>query len=125
MVDLLIRIKNGYLARQEQVAVRWSKSRDRLGAILVKQGYLASQEIKTNGSHKDLFLKLKYDHRTPALTNVKIVSRPSLRIFVGKNNLPWVLGGLGFAVISTPQGLMTSMQAKKLGLGGEVICEVW
>lgn len=117
MVDLLIRVKNGYLARQEQVVVPWSRKRQALAGILVKEGFLGSQKAKD----RELVLQLKKG----AFTNVKIVSKPSLRVYAKKNQLPEVLGGLGTAVISTPAGLLTEKEARKKGLGGEVICEIW
>lgn len=74
---------------------------------------------------RDLILKLKYDQKAPAVTEIKRVSKPSLRVYVGKNELPRVLGGLGLAVVSTPLGVMSAKDAKKKGLGGEVMCQIW
>ena len=115
--DMLIRVKNGYLAKNRDVVVPWSKIKEAIAKILVKQGYLESAEVKDH----TLFLKTKKG----SFTDVKIVSKPSLRVYVGKNDLPRVLGGLGFAIISTPFGLLTDKEARKKGLGGEVICEIW
>lgn len=117
MVDMLIRIKNGYLAKSKQVVTPWSKGKVALAEVLVKRGFLEGQEIKD----KELILKLKKG----SFTDVKIVSKPSLRIYARKNQLPRVLGGLGIAIISTSAGLLTDKEARNKGLGGEVICEIW
>src|SRR5262245_31502091 len=119
--DLLTRIKNGYMAGKGEIVVPWSKLKETISDVLVKEGYLVGKEI----SEKNLVLKLKYDKKTPAVTEVRRVSKPSLRIYVRKNELPRVLGGLGMAIMSTPAGVMTAKEAKKKGLGGEVICEIW
>lgn len=119
--DLLTRIKNGYMAGKGEVLVPWSKLKETIVEVLIKEGYLEGK--KAEG--RNLVLKLKYDQKVPALAEIKRVSRPSLRIYVGKNELPRVLGGLGTAVVSTPAGVMTAKEAKKKGLGGEVICEIW
>lgn len=119
--DLLTRIRNGYLAKNQTVALPWSKLKENLAEILVKNGFLLEKEK----NEQDLILKLKYNGGVPALTNIKRISKPSLRIYAGKNKLPRVLGGTGMAIISTPQGLMTNREAYKKNLGGEIICEVF
>lgn len=119
--DLLTRIKNGYMAGKADVIVPWSRLKQTVADVLVREGYLGQAKVE-NGI---LNLKLKYDQKTPALTEVKRVSRPSLRVYVRKSELPRVLGGLGTAVVSTPAGIMTAKEARKKGLGGEVICEIW
>lgn len=119
--DLLTRIKNGYMAGKADVIVPWSKLRQTVADVLVREGYLGQAKVE-NGI---LNLKLKYDQKTPALTEVKRISRPSLRVYVRKSELPRVLGGLGTAVVSTPAGIMTAKEARRKGLGGEVICEIW
>lgn len=113
------------MARNTQVLVPWSKLKESVGLVLVKRGYLDKQTIKTEDLKKTLVLELKYDGKQPAVTDVKIVSRPSLRVYAKKSNLPKVLGGLGLAIISTPAGLMSDKEARTKGLGGEVICEIW
>ena len=118
--DLLTRIRNGYLAKNQTVALPWSKLKENLAEILVKNGFLLEKEK----NEQDLILKLKYNGGVPALKNIKRVSKPSLRIYAGKNKLPRVLWGMGIAVISTPQGLMTNKEAYKKSLGGEIICEI-
>lgn len=119
--DMLIRMKNGYMAGKAEVVLPWSKLKENLAKILVKNNFL----LEENKSDRDLILKLKYNGVVPTLTDVKRVSKPSLRIYAGKNDLPKVLSGVGVSIISTPKGLMTNKEAHKAGLGGEVICEIW
>ena len=127
IADFLIRIKNGYLAKKREVTVPYSKLKENLAKILVEEGYL--KELKTQNSklktQKELLLTLKYEKKKPALTDVQRVSKPGLRIHAGKTKIPKVLGGLGATIISTPQGLMVDREARKKGLGGELICKVW
>lgn len=109
------------MAGRSDVALPWSKLKETITDVLIKEGYVGEKQVDGNM----MTLKLKYNQKIPAMTDVKRVSKPSLRIYVRKNELPRVLGGLGTAVISTPSGIMTAKEAKKKGLGGEVICEIW
>lgn len=122
--DLLTRIKNGYLVGKTEVIAPWSKLKEKIVQLLVEKDFLESYEV-SGDAIKKLTLTLKYDDKVPAVTEIHRVSKPSLRIYSGKNNLPTVLGGLGVAIISTPSGLMTDKEARKKGLGGEVIAEIW
>ncbi|OGG18867.1 30S ribosomal protein S8 [Candidatus Gottesmanbacteria bacterium RIFCSPHIGHO2_01_FULL_47_48] len=122
--DLLSQIKNGYQAKKAEVSLPWSKSRETIAKVMAAEGYVASCEVVANG-HKQLLIKLRYSDKQPAITEIKRVSRPSLRVYVNKNNLPKVLGGLGISIISTPMGIMTGKEAKKKQVGGEVICKIW
>lgn len=119
--DALIRIKNGYVVGKQSVSVRYSKLILNLMKLLQKEGYLETT------SHKDreIIVTLKYKERKPALTDIKRVSKPSLRVYKGASQLPFVLNGLGISIISTPKGLMTDKQARKLKVGGEVLALVW
>lgn len=121
IADTITRIRNGYMAGNSVVEVPFSRLKQSLAELLVKANYLSQSSVKD----RTLILKLKYDQKQPAITDIKRVSKPSLRVYVGKNNLPKVLGGMGTAVISTPVGLMTDREARKKGFGGEVICEVF
>lgn len=123
--DMLIRIQNGYRSQKSEVSLPWTKILESLGQVLVKHGYLASLKTSDQDGRKSLNLTLHYEDKTPSLTGVRRVSRPSLRVYVKSHSLPIVFNGLGLAVISTPAGLMTADQARKKGLGGEVLCEVW
>ena len=109
------------MAGNAEVLVPVSKSILALSEVLKKNGYLESLMVKD----QILTLKLKYNGKTPVLSGVRRISKPSTRIYTGKKDLPIVMGGLGVAVISTPKGLLTNKEAKKAGLGGEVICYVW
>lgn len=94
-----------------------------LAQILVKTGFI--EKIGTSREKETLLLGLKYVKRKPALSDLKIISRPSLRVYISKKEISQVLGGLGIAILSTNQGLMTGREARKKGLGGELLCEVW
>lgn len=119
--DMITRLRNGYLARKEEVVLPWSKLKENLAKILADNKYLAGVSV----DNSNLVLKLRYVGRTPAVTSIKRISKPSLRVYVPCDKLPVVLGGAGIAVVSTPKGLMTNKEAKKQRLGGEVICEVY
>lgn len=121
--DTLIRIKNAYLARHKETLVSKTKMAVALAKILEKTGFIQKVETEKNG--RSLKVTLKFIKRKPALTDIKIVSKPSLRIYAGKKELPRVLGGLGIAIVSTSKGLMTVHDAKKQGIGGELLAEVW
>ncbi|MBI5465606.1 30S ribosomal protein S8 [Candidatus Gottesmanbacteria bacterium] len=136
IADFLSRIKNGYLAKKKEITVPFSKIKENLAKILVEEGYLSNGKWQSaqkrvpaesaNGkSKKELVLTLKYEKKKPALTDIKRVSKPGLRIYVDKTKIPKVLGGLGITIVSTPKGLMTDKEARKKGLGGEIICKVW
>ncbi len=119
--DALIRIKNGYSVGKVSVVLNFSKLIWNLTKLLQKEGYLS--EVKQD--KREIIVTLKYNSRIPVLTDVKRVSKPSLRVYKGVKDLPRVLNGLGVAVISTPKGLMTDKEAKKLKVGGEVLALVW
>lgn len=119
--DALIRLKNGYLVGKREVSIRYSKLTLNLMKLLEKEGYVATVTHK----EREILVTLKYADRKPAITDIKRVSKPSLRVYSAATKLPYVLNGLGLAVISTPKGLMTEKQARKSKLGGEVLAFVW
>ncbi|MDD5146973.1 MAG: 30S ribosomal protein S8 [Candidatus Daviesbacteria bacterium] len=121
VADALIRIKNGYQVGKSKVAIRFSKLILKLAKLLEKEGYLL--EVEQKG--QEIIVTLKYRSRAPVLTNIQRVSKPALRVYKGVKDLPVVLNGLGIAIISTPKGLMTDRQARKLKVGGEVLALVW
>ena len=121
IADALIRIKNGYQVGKEKVQVRYSKLIWCLMKLLEKEGYIDS--IKEIG--RQIEVTLKYESRKPVLTDIKRVSKPSLRVYEGVKNLPRVLSGLGIAIISTPKGLMTDREARREKVGGEILAFVW
>ncbi len=119
--DALIRIKNGYSVGKVSVELKFSKLIWRLMKLLQEEGYLSDVKQKD----REITVVLKYDARVPALTDIKRVSKPSLRVYKGVKELPGVLNGLGIAIISTPKGLMTDKEARKNKVGGEVLALVW
>ncbi len=121
IADALIRIKNGYTVGKPTVTVKFSKLILELTKLLQKEGYIE----KSEQDNREIMVTLKYEARKPALTNVKRVSKPSLRVYKSVKALPRVLNGLGIAVISTPKGMMTDTQARKQNVGGEVLALVW
>ncbi|MBU1031348.1 30S ribosomal protein S8 [Patescibacteria group bacterium] len=121
IADALIRIKNGYAVGKTSVDVKYSKVILKLVEVLGQEGYIG----KTKKKDASLTVDLKYEGRKPAMTDIKRVSKPSLRVYRGVHDLPRVLNGLGIAVISTPKGLMTDREARKLKVGGEVLALVW
>ncbi len=132
IADFLIRIKNGYLARKDLVSMPSSKIKENLAEILIKEGFLKSSKIKSEKSKikgseiKILELTLKYEGKKPALTEVKRISKPGVRIYTKMKNIPEVRRGQkGLTIVSTSQGLMTHQEVKKKKQGGEIICQVW
>lgn len=126
--DTLARIKNGYLAFNTEVVVPYSKLVLAVCKVLVKEGYIEGcQELKEEGKNyiTKISVTLKYHDRKPVLTNFKRVSKPGLRVYKGRGMLPFVLNGLGVAIVSTPKGIMTDKEARKEGVGGEIMAYVW
>ncbi len=121
IADALIRLKNGYSVGKPEVLVRYSKLVFKLMKLLKDEEYI--QEVKEEG--RELVVTLKYNLRKPALSDVKRISKPSLRVYKGFSELPYVLNGLGIAIISTHKGLMTNKEARKLKIGGEILAFVW
>jgi small subunit ribosomal protein S8 len=119
--DLLIRIKNGYMARLGEVSATYSKLSVAICKLLKEEGYIANYKE----SEREILITLKYDNRKPVLTDVKRISKPGKRVYSGKKLLPRVYNGLGIAIISTPRGVMSEKQAKKENVGGEVMAYVW
>lgn len=113
------------MAGNDVVLVPTTKMIASLAKVLEKNGYVKSSEIKEGSGQKMLAVNLKYEGKSPVITGIRRVSRPSARVYKTKKDLPTVMGGMGVAIISTPNGLMTNREAKKAGLGGEVICELW
>lgn len=122
IADALIRIKNGYLARKSEVLLSYSKLVSNLCDLLAKKGYIESVE---KIGEREIKVVLKYKDRLPVLTDVKRISKPGRRVYMGAKLLPRVLNGMGIAVISTPKGLMTDAEARKEGMGGEIMAFVW
>jgi small subunit ribosomal protein S8 len=124
--DMLTRIRNGLTVRKAFVLVPSSKMKVSIAQILLEEGFIQGYEITSEQPQPNIRLWLKYDERRkPVVTGLKRVSKPGRRVYKGKQELPWVLSGLGVAIVSTPKGVMTDRQARRLGVGGEVLCYVW
>ena len=127
IADMLTRIRNGNTAKHDTVDVPSSKMKKAIADILIAEGYIKGYEVIEDGVKATIRITLKYgkDKNEKVITGLKRISKPGLRVFAGKEELPRVLGGLGTAIISTSKGLMTDKQARNAGVGGEVICYVW
>ena len=131
IADLLTRIRNGVMAGKPQVAMPNSKLKVSVAGILKEEGYIEGFEVVDGETpaHKVLRVRLKYvgERRTrrPVITGIERISRPGRRVYAKNNQIPWVLSGMGVAIISTPKGMMTGRRARQVGVGGEVVCKVW
>ena len=127
IADMLTRIRNANTAKHDTVDVPASKIKAAIADILVKEGYVAKYDIVEDGNFKNIRITLKYgaDKNEKIITGLKRISKPGLRIYAGKDELPRVLGGLGIAILSTNQGVITDKEARKLQVGGEVLAFVW
>ncbi len=139
IADMLTRIRNAYLVQKDEVRLPHSQLKLSLAEVLVKSGFLASAELLKSAEqtkakksapmvHPEMLLKLKYGvlpAKKPAVHGIKRVSKPGQRIYVSKRHIPRVNQGLGTAILSTPQGILTDGQARKRGLGGEIMCTIW
>ena len=127
IADMLTRIRNANTAKHDTVDVPSSKMKLAIADILVKEGYIASYEIVDDGAFKNIHMTLKYgaDKNEKIITGIKRISKPGLRVYAGKDEIPRVLGGLGIAILSTNQGVITDKEARKLQVGGEGLAFVW
>ena len=127
IADMLTRIRNANTAKHDTVDIPSSKMKLSIAKILLDEGYITKYDIIEDGNFKTIRITLKYgaDKNEKIITGLKRISKPGLRIYAGKEDLPRVLGGLGIAIISTNQGVITDKAARKLGIGGEVLCYIW
>jgi small subunit ribosomal protein S8 len=126
IADMLTRIRNANLALHDTVEMPGSSLKTDIARVLEEQGYIAGFETSADGSRSTLIVKLKYDEdRRRVITGLDRVSKPGRRVYADKDSLPKVLGGMGVAIISTSQGLLTGHEARRRGVGGEVLCTVW
>ncbi len=126
IADMLTRVRNANLAGHQKVEIPSSKMKDAIAGILKAEGYIKDFERISDKKQGKIKLYLKYTRDSQkAISGLKRISKPGLRVYANKDELPRVLGGLGIAIISTSQGLMTDKDAARAGLGGEVICYVW
>ena len=127
IADMLTRIRNANTSKHDTVDVPASKMKTAIAEILFNEGYIQKYEIVEDGNFKNIRITLKYgkDKNEKIITGLKRISKPGLRVYAGKEDLPRVLGGLGIAIISTNQGVVTDKQARKLNVGGEVLAYIW
>ena len=124
IADLLTRIRNGQSARQAEVQLASSRLKTAIVKVLKEEGYIADFRIDADSGKTRLTIGLKYFEGRPVIDRLERVSRPGLRIYRGKDELPKILGGMGTVIVSTPKGVMTDRQARSIGQGGEVLCIV-
>ena len=127
IADMLTRIRNANTAKNDTVDIPSSKMKLAIAQILLDEGYIKKFDLVDNGNFKDIRITLKYgaDKNEKIISGLKKISKPGLRVYAGKEDLPKVLGGLGIAIISTNQGVITDKKARELGVGGEVMAFVW
>ena len=126
VADLLARIRNSINARHQKLDVPASKLKLEIARILKEERYIANFKATEEEGRKVLRIYLKYGNdNAAAISNLQRISRPGCRVYVGRNDIPRVLGGLGINILTTPRGVMTGRQARKEGVGGEILCEVW
>lgn len=126
IADLLTRIRNANTAKKEKVEIPSSKLKTAIVEILKREGYIRNYRVVEENGKPMLRVYLKYGQKQePIISKLERVSRPSIRRYADKNNLPRVLGGLGISIISTPRGLMTDKEARRQGVGGEILCNIY
>jgi len=126
IADMLTRIRNALIAKHDSVDIPASTMKKAIAQILVEEGYVKSFEIIADGEKKTIRIQLKYGpNKQRVIVGIKRISRPGLRVYARKDEMPKVLGGLGVAIVSTSRGVMTDREARKQGVGGEVLAYVW
>lgn len=132
IADMLTRVRNAVMAGHGNVALPSSNIKVAIAQILKEEGYITGYEVVEEAeipAHKVLRIRLKYigerRERKPVITGLERISRPGSRVYAGKQEIPWVLSGMGIAIISTPKGVMTGQRARQLGVGGEILCKIW
>lgn len=124
VADMLTRIRNGQSANKKSVKLPASNLKVSIAKVLKDEGYIKDFSTETEGNHSEMTIELKYYKGQPVIEEIKRISRPGLRVYKSKDELPRVLGGLGIAIVSTSKGVMTDRAARAMGHGGEVICTV-
>jgi small subunit ribosomal protein S8 len=127
--DMLTRIRNAIMAHHSEVAIPYSKMKEGIARILKDEGFVLDYKIGDEEPFKWIHIELKYvgsrRERTSVMTGLKRISKPGRRVYAGYQNMPWVLSGMGIAIVTTPQGVMTDQQARRDRVGGEILCHVW
>ena len=126
IADMLVRINNALTARHKQVLIPSSKVKLAIARILKEEGYIKNYQVTKDEPQPNIRITLKYDEdRHPIISKLQRVSKPGRRVYVGRQEIPWVLSGMGITIVSTPRGIMTGQQARRSRVGGEVLCNVW
>ncbi|MDD5127459.1 MAG: 30S ribosomal protein S8 [Dehalococcoidales bacterium] len=126
IADMLTRIRNAALARHDSLAVPASKTKLAIARILKDEGFISDFEVVRGKTNRVIKIRLKYyENKQAAISGMRRVSKPGLRVYVGRNEIPRVYGGIGIAIVSTAKGIKTGQQAWRLGSGGELLCYVW
>lgn len=125
IADMLTRIRNANAVMHEKVDVPHSVLKDKIAEILKEEGYISNYKVVTDGNKKNLRVYLKYDGKDRVIKGIKRISKPGRRVYTSVESLPKVLGGLGIAIVSTPNGVITDKECRKHSVGGEVLCYVW
>ncbi len=127
IADMLTRMRNAIGVKHKYVLMPSSKIKLGIARVLQEEGYIGRFEVSDDRPQPVIKISLKYYDKDnhPVVTGLERVSSPGHRVYVGKDKIPWVIGGIGIAVLSTPKGIMTDKQARRLGTGGEVLCKVW
>ena len=124
--DLLTRIRNANRARHDRVEAPWSRLKERVARVMEAEGFLSDVKAVGEGKDKRIEVRLRYDkQRRPVITDLARVSKPSLRVYVGVDEIPMVRRGLGVSILSTSKGVLVGREARQQGVGGEVLCSVW
>ncbi len=123
--NFIISIKNALLARKETVVIPYSKLKESMAGILVREGYVAEVSIDDSAPFKQIVLTLKYVGKMPAVTEVRRLSKPGRRVYAPAGQIPKALGGYGITIVSTNKGILTDKEARQQNVGGELICQVW
>jgi small subunit ribosomal protein S8 len=126
IADMLTRVRNALIARHPKVDVPASRLKNELARILKEEGYVLNYKLTEEGSKKFIRLYLKYTpSNQPVISKIERVSRPGCRVYVGSKEIPRILGGLGINILTTPKGVMTGSAARREGVGGEILCQLW
>ena len=125
IADMLVRIKNAIMAKHKEVKIPHSKMKEKIAQVLKREGFIEDYEVIGEIPKKEILIKFKIYKGENAITDLKRISKPGRRIYVSKDEIPWVMNGLGIAIISTSKGILTDREARKNKIGGEVICYVW
>ncbi|MCW5874502.1 MAG: 30S ribosomal protein S8 [Anaerolineales bacterium] len=127
--DMLTRIRNGVMAGHALVGMPSSRIKAAIAAILKEEGFIEDYEVVEDGAFKVLRIQLKYvgerRERRPVISGLERISSPGRRVYAKRSEIPWVLSGLGTAILSTPKGVMSGRRARQMGVGGEILCKVW